>query len=61
MMKEKETRQTEDMTQLLEIINAKGDTGELQEIVNHHEKLVCNDELFDKELRVIVEDGAREE
>jgi hypothetical protein len=60
-MKEKETPQTEDMTQLLEIINVKGDTGELQEMVNHHGKLVCNEELFNKGLQAIVEDGAREE
>ncbi|MFC3882159.1 hypothetical protein ACFOU2_00915 [Bacillus songklensis] len=60
-MKEQETPHTEDMTQLLEMINAKGDTGELQEIVNHDEKMTCNDELFYKELRVVVEDGAKEE
>lgn len=60
-MEKKETPQTDDMTQLLEVINAKGDTGELQEIVHYGEKMTCNDELFYKELRTIVEDGARDD
>ncbi|WP_078412870.1 hypothetical protein [Priestia abyssalis] len=60
-MKKTETPQTEDMTQVLEIINAKGDMGELQEIAHYGEKMTCNDELFYKELRTIVEDGARDD
>jgi hypothetical protein len=32
-----------------------------QNQVLHHEKMTCNDELFLKELRVIAEDGARDE
>ncbi|NNV06428.1 hypothetical protein [Geobacillus sp. C56-T2] len=44
--------ETEDMTQLLQIINAKGDEGELHEIV-------CNDELFWKSLRAQAEDSAK--
>ena len=60
-MEKKEAPQTEDMTQLLEIINANGDTGELQKIVHYGDKMTCNDELFYKELRTIVEDGARDD
>jgi len=63
----KKDEYTNDMNQLLEIINAKGDTGELLEIVdkyketeneesNHH-----NHDLFYQELRVIAEDSARED
>ncbi|GAJ59140.1 hypothetical protein B23_2364 [Geobacillus thermoleovorans B23] len=47
-------REIGDMTQLLEIINAKGDEGELHEIV-------CNDELFWKSLRAQAEDSAKGE
>ncbi|MGJ3206322.1 hypothetical protein [Geobacillus thermoleovorans] len=45
-------REIGDMTQLLEIINAKGDEGGLHEIV-------CNDELFWKSLRAQAEDSAK--
>ncbi|KQC45932.1 hypothetical protein AP057_13160 [Geobacillus sp. Sah69] len=45
-------RETDDMTQLLQIINAKGDEGELNAIV-------CNDELFWKSLRAQAEDSAK--
>ncbi|WP_237746916.1 MULTISPECIES: hypothetical protein [Geobacillus] len=45
-------RKMDDMTQLLEIINAKGDEGELHEIV-------CSDELFWKSLRAQAEDSAK--
>ncbi|MEW5321642.1 hypothetical protein V2J23_05720 [Geobacillus thermoleovorans] len=45
-------REMDDMTQLLEIINTKGDEGELREIV-------CNDELFWKSLRAQAEDSAK--
>lgn len=60
-MEKKETPQTDDMTQLLEMINAKGDIGEIQGIAHYGEKMTCNDELFYKELRTIVEDGARDD
>ncbi|MBA2875524.1 hypothetical protein [Thermaerobacillus caldiproteolyticus] len=52
--------ETTDMTQLLEIINAKGDAGELEQIVHPYVQLICNDELFWKELRVIAEDSAKD-
>ncbi|WP_236930932.1 hypothetical protein [Geobacillus sp. JS12] len=45
-------REMDDMTQLLEIINAKGDEGELHEIV-------FSDELFWKSLRAQAEDSAK--
>ncbi|WMT18733.1 hypothetical protein [Parageobacillus toebii] len=48
-------RETTDMNQLLEIINAKGDEGELEQIVH----LVCNDELFWKSLHSLAEDSAK--
>jgi hypothetical protein len=44
-------RETTDMTQLLEVINAKGDEGELKEI--------CSEELFWKSLRALAEDSAK--
>jgi predicted RNA-binding protein len=52
---------TTDMTQLLEIINAKGDEGELRAIVEENGAFACNDELFWKELRTIAEDSAKME
>jgi hypothetical protein len=51
MIYREEERETTDMTQLLEVINAKGDEGELEQIV-------CNDELFWKGLRALAEDSA---
>ena len=63
IMKEKD-EYTEDMNQILEIINAKGDTGELLEIVDKYkqtESSECNHDLFYQELRVIAEDSARED
>lgn len=44
--------EAEDMTPLLQLINAKGDKGELRE-------LVCSDELFWKSLRTQAEDSAK--
>jgi len=44
--------EAEDMTTLLQLINAKGDEGELRE-------LVCSDELFWKSLRTQAEDSAK--
>lgn len=61
VLKEEE-EYTEDMNQLLEIINAKGDTGELLEIVDKYkqaENPECNHDLFYQELRVIAEDSAK--
>jgi hypothetical protein len=55
MIYRKEERETTDMTQLLEVINAKGNEGELEQIIH----LVCNDELFWKGLRTLAEDSAK--
>jgi len=63
-MLKKEDEYTDDMNQVLEIINAKGDTGELLEIVDKYkqgENPECNHDLFYQELRVIAEDSAKEE
>ncbi|MEH6937460.1 hypothetical protein V7056_06280 [Bacillus sp. JJ664] len=62
----KKDEYTNDMNQLLEIINAKGDTGELLEIVDKYketenEESNHNHDLFYQELRVIAEDSARED
>lgn len=60
----KKDEYTNDMNQVLEIINAKGDTGELLEIVDKYkqtENEECNHDLFYQELRVIAEDSARED
>jgi hypothetical protein len=53
-MIDKEERETTDMTQLLQIINAKGDKGELEQMVQP----VCNGELFWKSLRALAEDSS---
>jgi hypothetical protein len=63
---EKENQETsEGLNELVEIINAKGDTGELKEIVNKFDKEehspLCNDDFFYTDLRAIAEDGAKEE
>ncbi|MFK2824771.1 hypothetical protein QYG89_03630 [Bacillus sp. B190/17] len=58
-----EDKQTsEGLNQIFEIINAKGDEGELKRIVSkgHEEPIVCSDELFYKDLRAIVDDTVRE-
>jgi hypothetical protein len=69
-MKEKEEKvnqETSDgLNQLVEIINAKGDTEELKEIVNKYEDKkehspLCNDDFFYTDLRAIAEDGAKED
>ncbi|MED1864155.1 hypothetical protein P4V41_11890 [Fictibacillus nanhaiensis] len=57
---------TEGMNELVEIINAKGDTGELKEIVERYENKeehspLCNDDFFYADLRAIAEDGAKED
>jgi hypothetical protein len=54
-MIDREERETTDMTQLLQVINAKGDEGEIEQIVHP----VCNDELFWKSLRALAEDSAK--
>ena len=64
--KEKINEETSDgLNQLVEIINAKGDTEELKEIVNKYDKEehspLCSDDFFYTDLRAIVEDGAKEE
>ncbi|KMY53377.1 MULTISPECIES: hypothetical protein [Bacillaceae] len=62
-MKDEDKQTSEGLNQILEIINAKGDEGELKRIVNqgHEDSLVCSDELFHKDLRAIVDDTMREE
>lgn len=56
---------TDGMNELVEIINAKGDTGELKEIVENYDKKehspLCNDDFFYADLRAIAEDGAKED
>jgi hypothetical protein len=57
---------TDGMNQLVEIINAKGDTGELKEIVESYDNKkehspLCNDDFFYADLRAIAEDGAKED
>ncbi|SFA49172.1 hypothetical protein SAMN05192569_102028 [Parageobacillus thermantarcticus] len=49
----KKELETADMTQLLEIINAKGDEGELEQIV----ELVWQDEMFSEGKRALAKDG----
>lgn len=68
-MKEKEEKvnaETSDgLNQIVEIINAKGDTEELKEIVNNDDQgnhsPLCNDDFFYTDLRAIAEDGAKED
>ncbi|MBH0158139.1 hypothetical protein IHV10_17285 [Fictibacillus sp. 5RED26] len=54
------------MNELVEIINAEGDTGELKEIVESYDNKkehspLCNDDFFYADLRAIAEDGAKED
>ncbi|MBN3553133.1 hypothetical protein JYA63_02520 [Fictibacillus nanhaiensis] len=53
------------MNELVEIMNAKGDTGELKEILESYDKKehspLCNDDFFYADLRAIAEDGAKED
>ncbi|MDQ0219921.1 hypothetical protein ELQ35_18010 [Peribacillus cavernae] len=54
------------MMELFEIINAKGDVGEINEILSREKKgedhsLTCNNELFNKELWAIVDDTEKED
>ncbi|MBH0167037.1 hypothetical protein IHV12_19115 [Fictibacillus sp. 7GRE50] len=54
------------MNELVEIINAKGDTGELKEIVEKYDNKkehspLCNDDFFYADLRAIAEDCAKED
>ncbi|MDQ0857801.1 hypothetical protein [Bacillus sp. V2I10] len=67
-MKEREPLSQEDdqtsegLNQIFEIINAKGDAGELKEIVQTpDEHLLCSDDLFDRQLFAIVDDTVRED
>ncbi|MGX1192398.1 hypothetical protein [Metabacillus sp. SLBN-84] len=62
-MKDKHTQDqtSEGLYQMVEIINAKGDTGELTDIVNQaDEHLLCSDDLFDRQLFAIVDDTVSE-
>ncbi|OIK10506.1 hypothetical protein [Bacillus sp. MUM 13] len=47
----------EDLIQLAEMINAGGDSGEIDEIASRKKHLTCNEELFNKELRAIADDA----
>ena len=62
-MKDKHTQDqtSEGLNQMVEIINAKGDQGELTDIVNQAEEhLLCSDDLFDRQLFAIVDDTVSE-
>ena len=62
-MKDKHTQDqtSEGLNQIVEIINAKGDQGELTDIVNQAEEhLLCSDDLFDRQLFAIVDDTVSE-
>ncbi|MGP1908523.1 hypothetical protein ACTSEZ_10135 [Metabacillus sp. JX24] len=62
-MKDKHTQDqtSEGLNQIFEIINAKGDQGELTDIVNQaDEHLLCSDDLFDRQLFAIVDDTVSE-
>ncbi|MBD7965193.1 hypothetical protein [Fictibacillus norfolkensis] len=57
---------TDGMNELVEIINAKGDTGELKKIVESYDNKkehspLCNDDFFYADLRAMAEDGAKED
>jgi hypothetical protein len=60
-MKGQETQTSDALNEILKVINAKGDERELREIVNqdHEQSLLCSDQLFDNQLRVIVDDTVR--
>ncbi|WP_414826751.1 hypothetical protein [Pseudobacillus badius] len=62
-LKEEDQQTSEGLNQLLDIINAKGDEGELKRIVNkgHEDSFLCSDELFYKDLRAIADDTARDD
>ncbi|MFY0762029.1 hypothetical protein AB1K32_24830 [Metabacillus dongyingensis] len=62
-IKSQEDDQTsEGLNQIFEIINAKGDAGELKEIVQTpDEHLLCSDDLFDRQLFAIVDDTVSED
>ncbi|WP_282034744.1 hypothetical protein [Metabacillus indicus] len=60
-MKDKHAQTSEGLNQIVEIINAKGDQGELTDIVNQaDEHLLCSDDLFDRQLFAIVDDTVSE-
>ncbi|PLR66011.1 hypothetical protein [Bacillus sp. UMB0893] len=68
-MKDKETKSADDtqtsegLNQIFEVINAKGDEGELKTIVNQKpdEHFLCSDDLFDRQLFAIVDDTVRDD
>lgn len=68
-MKDKETKSadvtqtSEGLNQIFEVINAKGDEGELKTIVNQKpdEHFLCSDDLFDRQLFAIVDDTVRDD
>lgn len=68
-MKDKDPKSSDDiqtsdgLNQIFEVINAKGDEGELSAIVNQKpdEHLLCSDDLFDRQLFAIVDDTVRDD
>jgi hypothetical protein len=62
IISQEDDQTSEGLNQLFEIINAKGDAGELKEIVQTpDEHLLCSDDLFDRQLFAIVDDTVRED
>jgi hypothetical protein len=62
-MKDKDTQDqtSEGLNQIVDIINARGDQGELTDTVNQtDEHLLCSDDLFDRQLFAIVDDTVSE-
>ena len=60
-MRDKHAQTSEGLNQIVEIINAKGDQGDLTDIVNQAEEhLLCSDDLFDRQLFAIVDDTVSE-
>ncbi|UAL54906.1 MULTISPECIES: hypothetical protein [Metabacillus] len=62
IISQEDDQTSEGLNQIFEIINAKGDAGELNEIVQTpDEHLLCSDDLFDRQLFAIVDDTVRED
>ncbi len=57
----KEDQDQKGLNQLFEIINAKGDSNEVNEILKsgRSENLMCSNELFTKDLKAIVDDTVK--
>ncbi|MRX56342.1 hypothetical protein GJU41_20475 [Bacillus idriensis] len=62
MENQEDERTSEGLNQIFEIINAKGDEGELKEITETpDDHLLCSDDLFDRQLFAIVDDTVRDD